>query len=717
MYASRFAQAAVVVLLLTLPLAAQTDTITALGHWEAGSCMGHDIRGLRAYHGNGCLLEIVDITNPAAPEPLGRILLPARIDDVVVAGNLAYVADSYWGLQIVDITDSTAPFLVGSLNVGTRAAAIAIDENHVYLVDTYEGLRIIDVADPTAPVVVQHLDPEPFPQDVVIVDDRAYLSAWNGIFIYDVADPTNSIQLSVIPDGNVINYEGITVRDDIVYAAARQGGLHVWDVSDPLHPEYLDHENVADTALDVDLHGDLAVVTCYHGNIVVVNVAKPRNLATVGGFHPPGPAYEILCRGGLAYVAASGYGLRIIDLADPTKLEILSTCPVGGQGVDLEVRDGIAHVAEANGGLRILDVTDPHAPSPIGYLRLDEHLGAIALQGDLACAAGRSGLRIFDISDPAAPQSISFFATEERIDDIAVHDDLVCCAIAGTGLLVLDISDPVAPRFHGLFEMPGGQFVVMDERYAYFPVTDYYTDLGGVYILDHTVPGTPPVVGRYESWKAMDIAIGGERVYFYGRGDGNQVGLVVLDVADPTLPEAIGFLEVDWPLTTISTAGDYLYFYQMFGDNLLAVDVSDPANLHTVAEFERPGWHAFSVQAIDGLLYVNGVWVLRHDTVTGFATLPTAPAVHLAQNVPNPFNPATTIEYRLPTASPVRIEIFDLRGRLVRSLRGGERESAGRHAVTWDGRSDAGRVVAAGVYLYRLEAGTTRVARRMMIVR
>jgi len=63
---------------------------------------------------------------------------------------------------------------------------------------------------------------------------------------------------------------------------------------------------VADTALDVDLHGDLAVVSCYHGNIVVVNVAKPRNLATIGGFHPPGPAYEILCRGGLAYVAAAG---------------------------------------------------------------------------------------------------------------------------------------------------------------------------------------------------------------------------------------------------------------------------------------------------------------------------------------------------------------------------------------------------------------------------
>jgi len=385
--------------------------------------------------------------------------------------------------------------------------------------------------------------------------------------------------------------------------------------------------------------------------------------------------------------------------------------------VDLEVRDGIAHVAESNGGLRILDVTDPYAPTPVGYLRLDENLGTIALQGDLACAAGRSGVRIFDISDPTAPQSISFFATEDRVHDIAVHDDLVCCAIAGTGLLVLDISNPAAPQFHGLFEMPGGQFVVMDERYAYFPVTDYFTDLGGVYILDHTVPGTPPVIGRYESWKAMDIAIAGERVYFYGRGDDNHVGLVVLDVSDPTLPSKIGFLDLDWPLTTIATAGDYLYVYQMFGDNLLAIDVSDPANLHLVAEFERPGWHASSIHATDGLLYVNGVWVLRHDVVTEIATGPPLPAIHLAQNVPNPFNPATTIEYRLPAASSVRLEIFDLRGRLVRRLRDGEQESAGRQAVVWDGRNDAGRAVAAGVYLYRLEAGNTRAARRMVLVR
>jgi len=69
---------------------------------------------------------------------------------------------------------------------------------------------------------------------------------------------------------------------------------------------------------------------------------------------------------------------------------------------------------------------------------------------------------------------------------------------------------------------------------------------------------------------------------------------------------------------------------------------------------------------------------------------------------PNPFNPQTTVNYGLAGRSNVTIRVYDLSGRVVRSLVGGVVEP-GEHAVTWDGTTDAGTHAASGVYFVRME--------------
>ncbi|MCL4708755.1 Ig-like domain-containing protein [bacterium] len=75
----------------------------------------------------------------------------------------------------------------------------------------------------------------------------------------------------------------------------------------------------------------------------------------------------------------------------------------------------------------------------------------------------------------------------------------------------------------------------------------------------------------------------------------------------------------------------------------------------------------------------------------------------LRQNSPNPFNPETNIQFDLPEAALVRLELYDLNGRLVRMVLEGERP-AGTHTVRWNGRDQANQVVNSGVYVYRLRA-------------
>ena len=92
-------------------------------------------------------------------------------------------------------------------------------------------------------------------------------------------------------------------------------------------------------------------------------------------------------------------------------------------------------------------------------------------------------------------------------------------------------------------------------------------------------------------------------------------------------------------------------------------------------------------------------------------TIPLPTEFTLEQNYPNPFNPVTSIEYSLPEAANVKIEVYNLLGQVVDVLFNSEQE-AGHHAVQWDA-SD----LASGVYFYRLTAGDFTATKRMVLMK
>jgi hypothetical protein len=89
--------------------------------------------------------------------------------------------------------------------------------------------------------------------------------------------------------------------------------------------------------------------------------------------------------------------------------------------------------------------------------------------------------------------------------------------------------------------------------------------------------------------------------------------------------------------------------------------------------------------------------------------------ISLCQNYPNPFNPSTIIEYSLTVPSHVRLNIYNCFGQLVRKLVNAER-SYGKHSVVWNGRDEHGRHLAAGIYLYRIEAEGRSLTRKMLLL-
>lgn len=126
----------------------------------------------------------------------------------------------------------------------------------------------------------------------------------------------------------------------------------------------------------------------------------------------------------------------------------------------------------------------------------------------------------------------------------------------------------------------------------------------------------------------------------------------------------------------------------------------------------------------NGSLYLSSDWI--NNLIVKIEPPPGSTAIEeygealpahfaLRQNYPNPFNGTTAIRFDLPTPHKVRLAVYNLAGQKVVELVRGTR-GAGSYALAWDGRDQNGRLLASGVYLYRLEAGDQVRVRKLLLL-
>jgi hypothetical protein len=91
-------------------------------------------------------------------------------------------------------------------------------------------------------------------------------------------------------------------------------------------------------------------------------------------------------------------------------------------------------------------------------------------------------------------------------------------------------------------------------------------------------------------------------------------------------------------------------------------------------------------------------------------------ATRLQGNWPNPFNPSTMVHFELGQSGPATLKVYDVAGRMVRTLVN-KQLAAGAHEVSWDGRSEAGRPLASGVYVLEMVSPDYRGRHKMILAR
>lgn len=88
----------------------------------------------------------------------------------------------------------------------------------------------------------------------------------------------------------------------------------------------------------------------------------------------------------------------------------------------------------------------------------------------------------------------------------------------------------------------------------------------------------------------------------------------------------------------------------------------------------------------------------------------------LMQNYPNPFNPSTTIEYEISQPENIKINIYDITGRLVKELVN-EQRNTGKYSTIWNGKDNSGNIVASGNYFYQIVSGDFVQAKKMILLK
>ena len=124
------------------------------------------------------------------------------------------------------------------------------------------------------------------------------------------------------------------------------------------------------------------------------------------------------------------------------------------------------------------------------------------------------------------------------------------------------------------------------------------------------------------------------------------------------------------------------------------------------------GWNNYDINAgmelvdfflqyrLSDFLYVN-----NNDP------LPTRFSLH--QNYPNPFNPVTTIRFDLPEDTMVNVTVYDMIGRVVKTLLNGQ-HTAGYKSIQWNASNNRDQTASAGLYLYTIQAGEFRQTKKMV---
>lgn len=651
------------------------------------------------------------------------------------------------GIQIYDGTDYIDPQLIGSnsMRLLQWAGFISVWGDSLYYwywQGTSGGnLGIMDIHDRADPIVVGEYEnfvcwDEPVPsqkyEDYLIIRENRGSYPYHMNTIVDLYHSSgNPTAVDSLPHFA----RKLKVYENRLYVCGED--LYIYEFNNGPHPElrsiYTPPSDIFDIA-EVESNGNRYGYVCSWGDFIYkINLNDLANPVVEDSLITPPDQHDfrnIEQYGDYSYAMSflldydEHPGVRVVDWTLPGGPEIVQTAQKYSFCETVKVIGDAAYAETVNDAILIVDLADktnPHVVDP-GY-----SIWGGYVKGDSNTLYTKNGnaVMFYDLSNPLAPAldwiCLVPLDPGRYLYDYEVYDTLLVAyyyvgSIGGGGAAkILDISDRDDVRVLSTISVEDHiRPMCLDYPRLYLPTNQHwYTevyDISDPANPDHIATlhnSTGGISGVYTYENYVYVTGGANRVYHW-----NQWNHIVFDrLLDCQLQNAVveeGRLFF-WGAREVG-GGEGIHVWDVWQNPVYPVFSGFHYDVTTTS------WRKFDVEW--PYVYMpggdEGLVVLRYDSPTGIAqeqdNLPDEHGI-LMTNFPNPFNSSTTIRYTLSEPGHVRIDIYDLLGRKVKTLVD-EEKRAGDFAVIFDASK-----FSSGVYFSHIQAGDEIQTRQMILLK
>jgi hypothetical protein len=221
----------------------------------------------RAYVGAGNLLVVLDVVDPTAPVEVARLELPGSPASVAVIDTIVVLVTLYHGLFVVSVEDPARPAVLGALAIDGYGQDLLVDGDLAFV--AAGGLHIVSLANPERPEVLSVLPVEQLAHSVARRGDVVYLSEGSQLHVLSVADLSSPVEMGRYMFGLTAHLASVGE-----YLAAGVGwiGVELLRVSDPTDIRRIDRFDTAAGPLDVAVSERLVFVADGDGGLVILRV-------------------------------------------------------------------------------------------------------------------------------------------------------------------------------------------------------------------------------------------------------------------------------------------------------------------------------------------------------------------------------------------------------------------------------------------------------------
>jgi len=328
--------------------------------------------------------------------------------------TLAYVAAEGGGLQVIDVSQPERPRWLNRYDASGEAYGLDIVDNGrggktAYIADGRGGLKIVEIERPYDATLTHHIPIDGIAADVRVDNGYATIAAGEGgLIIMDVRDANRPKQIARLNTPEPA--WGVEIDGGYAYVSA--GELIVVDIRNPLLPRVLAQRRMAGSAYrvalappplpaggrpPVDGGGQWAYVAALDGGIQVFDVTDPANPRAIGSYETKGVATNVAIVGERAYVLDSRLGVQILNIADAQRPIPIAKYETDVLPIDVKIGGDYLYLLDQQ-SVQIVDIRNLGAPRLISHFDQLHFPSGLAVIGEAVYVADLYDLRMFKIN-------------------------------------------------------------------------------------------------------------------------------------------------------------------------------------------------------------------------------------------------------------------------------------------------------------------------------